>query len=457
LEETGLKFGFGAVIFMTLVSFAAAVDLVVTKDGTSYWAEQVKKDETLVTFVCNDSGKATNIPLPRLDAIVPGVKKGQNYTEDDIRDALKIVSSTRVKHGNLLKQLKVLQNEWEAVRAASDPEMENKIAAEVEKFKSSQKNKAAYSEAILNLTMTKYKDVTGVNNSKLDDAIGTIQQEYLGTNIKQLESRAGAARISVDEFLKIKGAALPALKKDLPPDDRTKLTALLAKARATTLNQAIPDASGLVEVTKTIDNYLKSRAILLQLKSGVAETKEEIFAVEKAISGVTRSVKSVLTDYDFNNNGYPLCKKDIDTLARTKAFSSSQMVFGTPVEERCLMILDEAPEPAVAGKQIVLPVTLVFNRALPDESEYSMVIVGSHGSGMSKHYMKLITLSARNGHAGLQFPLDIAAIGQDAAPLRDNSGAYLLMYLAYRPLANEKQDNDAKWKAISLACRIPVQ
>jgi len=454
---TSLKFILSIVVFMSLAPFVTAVDLVVTKDGTSFWAQQVKRNDNLITFVCNDSGKSTNIPMQEVYSVVPGVEKGQTYTEEDVQNALRIITKTRLTFGNLLKQLKILQGEWEAVRAASDPEMGNKIAAEVGNFKSSKKDKAAYSQAMLNLGMKSYVDVTGLNSSKLDNAIAAIQQEYMGTNIKKLESMAAAPKISVDEFLKMKGEVLSALKKDLPTDERKRLTAALDKARTTTHNQGISDARGIVAITKNIESYLKSRAILLKLKSSVAETKAEILAVEKAISSVTQNVKSVLPDYDFSNNGYPLTKRARDTLDRTKAYSSSQMVLGTTVDEHCLVILGEAPEPVVAGKRITLPVTLVFNRAPADDSEYSVVIVGLCGSGMSRHHVKLANLILRNGYAGFQFPLDIAVLGQDAVPLRDNSGPYVLLYMASRPLSSEKQDDKANWKAISLACHIPVQ
>lgn len=66
------------IIFAFVVSLAEAVDLVIAKDNRSFWAQNVSTNGTMLSFVSNDSGKGTNIPLQAIDIIVPGVERERN-------------------------------------------------------------------------------------------------------------------------------------------------------------------------------------------------------------------------------------------------------------------------------------------------------------------------------------------------------------------------------------------
>jgi len=242
-------------------------DLVVTKDSRSFWAQNVRTNGTMLSFVLNDGGKSTNTPLQEIDTVVPGVERGKKYSDDEVDAALEIVSAAKTGHTSLMKQLKIMQNEWEAMGTTSDQDIEKRIIETMALFKTNKNSKSAYSDAILKLSMIRCKDVTGVHSSQLDNAQGSIQEEHLGVNIKQIEARANAAKMTPNEFLKIKTPAVAALKKGIiSSDDKKLLIAALDKARAMTLSQGVADASAIVATDKSIDNYLNGRTILAQLR-----------------------------------------------------------------------------------------------------------------------------------------------------------------------------------------------
>jgi hypothetical protein len=449
------KFNIAIVIFTSVVSLAQAVDLVVTKDNRSFWAQNVRTNGTMLSFVLNENGKNTNTPLNEIDVVVPGVERGRKYSDDEVSGVLKIILNTRAGHNGLMKQLKILQNEWEAIRATSDQEIEKGIAETMAAFKTNKNSKSTYDNAILKLSMMRCKDVSGVHSSQLDNALGSIQEQYLGVNIRQLE--ANAAKMTIDEFAKIRDPATVALKKEvLSPEEKKQLVAALDKARAAILSKGLADASDAVATDKSIDSYLKSRTILVQLKKEVAGTTDQKSAVDKALSSMIMGVKSAQSDYELGSNGYPLNKKDRDTLAITRAYSSTQLIFGTPVDEQCLIIVNEVPKPVPAGNQAIIPMTLVFNRLGQDSREYCMVVSGAGGNESAKRRARLPVLSLRDGHVDLPFALDFSSKEQQVTPLRDNDGPYVLVHLAYRPSSDNNRDENVEWKAISLACRIPV-
>ena len=119
----GVRSGVAAILFAVLVSSVQAVDLVLTRDGKSLWAQNITTNNVVLNFVCNDTGKGTNIPLQQVETIIPGVTRGKQYSDEEITRALKAIAIAKGTHLNLMKQLKVLENDWEAMRLAAGPEM----------------------------------------------------------------------------------------------------------------------------------------------------------------------------------------------------------------------------------------------------------------------------------------------------------------------------------------------
>ncbi len=450
------KFNLAIVVFICIVLRAQAIDLVIAKDGSSFWAQNVSTNGTTLSCVLNDSGAGTNAALRDIDVVIHGVDRGKKYTDDEMDAALRMISDARARHNNLMKQLKILQNEWDAIRTTSGSEIDQAIEETTASFETNKHSASAYSVAILSLGMSRCKDVSGVHSAKLDKAVCGIQEAYLGVSIAHIEALSNTAKITTEEFLKIKKPVIAAIKKEMPPEEKGRLLAALDKARATALRCGLADAAGAVAAAKTIDSYLVSRTILVPLKKEVAETKDEKIAVEKALSGVIMGVKSAQPDYELDSNGYPLSRKDRDMLAVTQAYSSTQLIFGMPVEEQCLIIVKEIPKPVPVGKQTAIPMTLIFNCLQQNSEEYCMVISGAGGKDSAKLREKLPSVSSRNGHLDWLFPLDLSRQVLEMKPLHDNDGAYVLAYLACRPLSDDKKDANVEWKAISMACRLPV-
>jgi hypothetical protein len=452
----GTRSGIAAILFAVLVSSVQAVDLVLTRDGKSLWAQNIATNGSALTFVCNDTGKGTNIPLQQVETIIPGVTRGKQYSEDEITRALKAIAIAKGNHLNLMKQLKVLENDWEAMRLALGPEMKNRIDDILASFSTNKTSREAYSTAILNLDMLRCKDIMGVSSSKLDVAMDTVQQEYMGTSIRKLEIEAASPKLNVDAFLKIKGQVTRALGKDISADESNRLTKVLCNARTMTLKQELANVREAIATIKSVAGYLKCRTVLVRLKKDAAATKEEAFELERALSSVTAAARSALPDYDFSTGAYPLSKKDREHLAATQAYSSTQIVFGTPVEEQCFIVPNETPRLATLGNKLALPVTIVFNRLPIEKVEYGVALAGANDQPSTRSYTKLVLPALSEGHAEIRCPLNFPAAGQDFMPFRDSNGTYALVYLACRRNSEGKPLEDSDWKAISMACRIPV-
>jgi hypothetical protein len=262
--------------------------------------------------------------------------------------------------------------------------------------------------------------------------------------------------MNVDQFLKIKERAACVLAKDLSAADSNRVTMVLSKARATALKEEIASARNTLTANKSVDGYLKGRTVLIRLKREVASTKEQTFEIERALSSITATAKSALPDYDFSTGDYPLSKKDRERLTATQAYSSTQIVFGTPVEEQCFIIPNETPKLASLGSKLELPVTLIFNRLPSDGSEYGFAMAGANDLPSTRRYTKLSLPAPLAGHVDIRCPLEFPAPEQDFTPYRDNTGAYALVYLACRRASAGKKADESDWKAVSMACRIPI-
>ena len=69
----GTRSGVAAILFAVVVSSVQAVDLVIMRDGKSLWAQNITTNSGALSFVCNDTGKGTNIPLQQVETVIPGV------------------------------------------------------------------------------------------------------------------------------------------------------------------------------------------------------------------------------------------------------------------------------------------------------------------------------------------------------------------------------------------------
>ena len=128
------------------------------------------------------------------------------------------------------------------MRLALGPEMKKRIDEILAGFSTNKDSRESYSAAMLNLDMLRCKDILGISSSKLDCAIDTVQQQYMGTSLRKLEIEAAAPRLSIDAFLKIKGQVACAIGKDISADESNRLTRALCNARTMTLKQETANA-----------------------------------------------------------------------------------------------------------------------------------------------------------------------------------------------------------------------
>ena len=100
--------------------------------------------------------------------------------------------------------------------------------------------------------------------------------------------------------------------------------------------------------------------------------------------------------------------------------------------------------------------TIIFNRLPIEDAEYGVALAGANDQPSTRHYTKLILPALIEGHMEIRCPLDFPAPGHDFTPFRDGNGTYALVYLACRRNSPGKASEDTDWKAVSMACRIPV-
>jgi len=167
------------------------------------------------------------------------------------------------------------------------------------------------------------------------------------------------------------------------------------------------------------------------------------------------AAKSALPDYDFSTGAYPLSKKDREHLASTQAYSSTQIVFGTPVEEQCFIVPNETPKLATLGNKFQLPVTIIFNR-LPSRAPNTV----SPWPERTISRQRVVTQ---------RWSCPRFSMGTRKFGARWISGVRTGFYAVSRqqrrlragisrvpPKFRGKALEDSDWKAVSMACRIPV-
>jgi len=431
----------------------ASVELILTKDNRTFWAENTRTNETDVLFVDNESKAETNLPLKEVDFILPTVQKGKTYTEEEVKANLKKIADAQTGHGKFIKQWKLLQDQWQAALRTDSSELTGKIDAAVAKFKAGYKDSRAYRDALLTLGMVGFKDATGTCKGPLDDAIATVQELYMGVSIRQLESLISVEKLTVEDYGKVKTLSLTALRR-APDDDAKKIKMAYAKARAKMIGQGETEARGFLAAGKNLNNYLKSRTVLLGVGEEFAATADERATVAKILVDITQTVQKAQRNVEFDEKGYALSKKDRERIEATKSCSAGpDAKVGASFREECIMILHQAPPALTNGSTVTLTTTLIFNRLSDAKRDYAVAVIGKKDDAVARSYIKIPKLVLSGGRSDFLLPLNTAIL-KGAEPCQDEEGSFLLVCLVFRP-AGAPDDPDP-WKTISAPQRIPV-
>jgi len=189
VSTRGNRVAAGVVMLWALASGAfASVELILTKDDRTFWAENARTNDTAVLFVDNESKNETNLPLSEVEFILPTVEKGKTYTEEEVKTNLKKIAEARKGHGTLLKQWRILQDQWELVLRVDSAKLNAKIDAAMAKFQAGNKDSQAYRDAMLTLGMLGFKDTTSTTtksatekNTTNKDASESTTKKATGT------------------------------------------------------------------------------------------------------------------------------------------------------------------------------------------------------------------------------------------------------------------------------------
>lgn len=488
---------------------AEAVSLVVQSGGTSLWADQATEfpAEKLLRYVPQGRQATNTLPLADVIIVIPAVERGRVYKESEIADALARVELGRAKAPRLMKQLTMLQNEWESLRVV-DGAMAAEIRRLADVFEAGRKTWEDYNEVGMQLGMIKYKDAQGRFDRDMNEAMRRVQLGYYGIDMTAIEARLSGEPVAAAEYEKIRDQAVRVMqRKKMTPDDEKRLVAAVTALREVALAQALKAAKShfdaverfedfaagaaildesLKRVAKTdgekqrltglrddarrqaiekfqtiadklfaggatLEGYTRGRAMLAGLRRQVAETPEEREAQDARMAQMESATAARFKNLDFATGGFPLSKADLKARTASEAFCSTREIPGQKVEEACYIIPAGVLQAVPWGRACQVPATLVFREALIGKPELAVITMGEQDNGVGLAVAPLAALPIRNAHATASLHVNLPALAA-ARPFADADGSYALLFLALR----RGEGPQAAWIPISAGCRIPV-
>lgn len=438
-----------AAIFLCLVIGAFAESYIVTKDGKGFWTTSVRKEAENILYLDQVSGEEKSLTVASIDGIIPTVKKGVQYTQEQIQTKLDNVRNLQARHAGLLRDLNPLLQMWESMQKG-DPGLEKKIDDIAETFRSSDKLVKAYKSAVMDLGVIKFKDVQGKYGARIDGLVEGMKKDFIAAGLARLESSAGAVKIGVDDFIEMKnlaGALSDAGQKE-------KAGVLLEKARLLALGMNARDALGTFASVRTLDAYLVSHNILVRTRNEVASEDSYKKKLDGMIEALIKDAGKAQPAFNFELRGFPMTKDDSSILSGMQRFSSRVTFTSWDLDEQCYVFPLQRPELIRMNKHFSVPLRLVFNRAQPKDRVFGLTVLIQGQEKAHTHTVRLDNVQIKNGHAEVIFTDELDQAEKGFVPAPDRDGRYgIYVNLGYRTSA----DGDAEqYRPISCACRFPM-
>jgi hypothetical protein len=492
-------------LFMCVATCVSGVDLVITKDGKSFWANSIKKTATDMTYVDNRTGAKGSVPLSQVADVVPKMDKKQTYSKAEVAKNLATATKAARSHPRLLKQVNALKYEWESV-SGSAVDIEKEIEKVMSRFGESRQGVQDYRTAKMGLEMLVYKDFSGSHAKMIEEKTEELLLLFIKIDLKDLEARATSPELTSKGLARMTAEVKSALAKELPRKLKERLLVALKSGRKIIMDKYIAAAEkafsaedplgtyprskaillkgksfagneperaamdkevsklgekalGIVIVaarrvfvkTKSIDAYFKSRQVLLEsgekLLKSIPETKSMI---AKAVDQLDKDVRTLYASYDFSYKGFPLSPKDQQLLKQAKPMSSINDTFGRQDKEECYLIPSSAPAGLNMESSINLRLTFIFNCSQPPKRKYCVMLVAEKNGETFKSETPVSPLRPRQGHVSYMFRKRFSGLGEGVTPISKDGEDFMLYFLAYRDKPGDE------WTPVSLAAKLKM-
>lgn len=447
------------ILALVLVALASATtlcraaDLIITKEGKSVWADSTRKDGETLRYVPQNGGAEESFASADVDAIVPTVKRGKEYTPEQARTVLDRIKRMIAKYPNLRKQLTVLQQEWKAIESP-DTGADARIEEAAAKFRASSRNADDFRSAALALDMIKFKDQSGRYDDKIAQLLSAMRQECLDAEMVTLKPLLESKTKSIADFIKAATIVDRLTLNPFSDDQKKALRDSIVKRREETVAANLELAKSAFFGAKNMEGYLHSAGILIDLGRYVADDKTK-GEVERHVRVIRTAATAACPGYNLERDGYPLAAADRQAMTNVQWAMTAEGI-PLPMDEQCLMFPPEGARAVAPGESFKIAFHIVFNRSQPPDRPFKIVallnIPGQQGR-MSE--TPIGRLQIANGQASAVFEAQMPGAGPPGP-----GGAVFVPGMRVF-LAREGQRTPAsdklEWIAVSRAFCVPVR
>lgn len=454
--KSGVYTGFFVLLFVTA---AVAEDyLLVTRDEKILQVEMKERGTNTLSYIdrADSAAGVQTRPTSAFDAILPLPQPGKTYSRPEVLKAVDRIRWARSRHLGLMKPLNAAQQEWEGL-LVSAPEFEKELAQIRAEFDGSYKDSAAYKRVLTGLEMLKYKDKKGVMAAPISEMMDKANADCV---LAPVLARLNALASATDTPLNGYAEARKLLADWLPmatAGNKEKMRGILNKVRLATLAQVSREAVAAFGREKTLEAYLKNRALLAQLKSEVAETQDQKALVDRCVGQMAGEAGKAIKDRSFDADGYPMTAEDRQLLGKASRFCSRGLLTNAVTDEQCLLFPAAAPS-NVTAKSISVPLRMVFNSEPPPDRTYGIGFLMNGVKDPFTATVRLDGLTIDQARADFNLGAKFNSLPPSFTLAPDARGfSWMYVYLAYRVEEDVNGQRQSRWVPMSKACAFLIR
>ncbi len=441
------RFSLLAVLLAFIATTASADRYIVTKQGDGIWATRANRDGSNIVYSDRNTGEERTIAEGELIAVIPTVRKGKDYTSEDVNKYIDRIQKAKRQHPRLKRSLNALLSDWKALLKPVE-DLSGDIEALIKRFMEGERSVGDYKKTSMELGMLSYKDKRGRFNAQNERAQAEVKDACILAGRERLAALAASDPVALDAHAEME-ILHKGLRKIAGETDLSDLEAMMEKARLSALHSSFAKCKrALTRKAATLDRYLVAIGTLRRLERDVARGDGEMNTLSKLKNELGRKMAGAFPDYKFNRQGFPFHAGDLTLRAKMRGAMPPIRFQSIELDEQCFLI--PRRHAGAISKSGGGPVTLraLFNQVW-HRCRYGLKVV-VYGAGQThEHVHVLPELKIQNGHADVDVVEDFGFLPDDFQPIGLAVGtppaAYYFMVLQV-PGADEDD-----WQAISLA------
>lgn len=431
---------------------ALMADMLITKDGKSFWLVSYGRKADSMTFKVTEDGPEQSIPLADVDLILPSVRQGTQYTPEQADKALDNVKRAAAKYPLLRKQMELLKQQWQQVK---DPDTgaDGKVEQLLQQFKASDKSPRKFQDLAVQMEMIALRDAVGAVTGKIKKTVVEMQLEVFDTARAKIETMASADKRTLENYNNIRKLVLEMRMTRATEEQKKYLDEVHEKCRKETMQSALQSSQSAYFSKKTVDGYLDSMGILSDLKrSVVLVAAAEKAEVDRYIKVILSAAKTDCKGYDFEIKNCPLDVQDKKLLTGRK-YDSVGAPGAMPTVEHCYLIATGVPPDAKPGDSVSFPVRLIFSRTPVTGRKYSLVADFIVPGNLKREIREVSLQGMQAGHIDTVMKVVVPRLEPkfSGTPVPWNGVTALSLVLAYQDYRSPVSEQ-TEWIAATAGC-----